>query len=921
MSLGAKLGILAAVLVAVSCIVWVIFTVSDSSPSESGTGNVRTRNGEAQFGKPTDLKSLSDFYETRVTSVEGILKRQGQVQDQQTKLLGEISRRMGIMEIGLKGVAQLRPEEAARQEALAALSDDVRGLVPEGTIYLANQARERGTFDPRDSKPLLNAWLSAKLGGRPLGDQSEPFFTACAIQREPLADGHVRATTQLSTRRLEKGIKPDELYTIARMVWEARGNYPSATPGQMLAMAHQISQMAGGPGETAQIANAGTSAVTVGNMAPPQPLLVAGYSVPRADLGNLLAASAPFMPETTGVENMARGATLPLANGLGDGLSGVLTESAFRDTVVEGVRPLAGFELADLPIKGVPEQHFVVVAATVRGLVLGDLIAAARLRGEAVSLDAATVIARLKVAAGKLDEPFFKGLTDGGYQPLRWTISIADRLGVKRPDFSRVNVAALDSELRVAMDDVIAKKAIPDDLTPAFRVHSPIVAVAAQIGEGGSDRDPKVATRQAVYRSAAYLLGARICAQQIRGRVLDQYATLFANSSRNWSDTAVEAERKAHAALVDGLAATSMNLEVSGIAGLASQVSKHALISAETFLASVAVRDYVGKSIDSGAVGAAAGLTRRVRAWADEQINAQVVPPFTVERLSAIAQNIRQDVEAMLAGRKRVPAADGVRVGASGVSGAPIAFTPTRPVQVIDLVPTSQQKSTKVLTIPAGSFGQAKILMALDAELGGVEKEILLNLDYMWNGPSGTKLRMRDLRIIAMARAQNGPARVDITLSKISYVFPSGQVWQADVKGFVGDASGRRGAGGYWDLHMTEIAPLAGTAGALQGVANAFAPDQTLVVSDTGSSISTPSPSTAAEKGLSSGLNAAVLPYTKLANRVVDQWNPSVPIDNGRAVTCVISDKVEIPIPITDYDQVVEVLASQPRQTGFAHAR
>lgn len=627
------------------------------------------------------------------------------------------------------------------------------------------------------------------------------------------------------------------------------------------------------------------------------------------------------MPEVNGIENMGRGATLPLANGLGDGLNGVLTESAFRDTVAEGVRPLAGFELADLPIKGVPEQHFVVVAATVRGLVLGDLIAAARLRGENVSLDTATVNARLKVAAGKLDEAFFKGLTDGGYQPLRWTISIADRLGIKRPDFSRVNVAALDSELRVTVDDVIAKKVVPDDLVAAFRVHAPIVAVAAQIGEGGLDRDPKVATRQAVYRSAAYLLGARICAQQIRGRVLDQYATLFANSSRNWSDTSVEAERKAHVALVDGLASTTINLEVSGVAGLASQVSKHALIAAETFLASVAVRDYVSKSIDSGSVGAAAGLTRRVRAWADEQITAQVVPPFTVERLSAIAQNIRQDVEAMLAGRKRVPVGDGPRVGSIGTSGPAIAFTPTRPVQVIELVPASQQKSTRVLTIPAGSFGQAKILMALDAELGGAEKEILLNLDYMWNGPSGTKLRMRDLRIIALARAQNGPARVDIVLSKISYVFPSGQVWQAEAKGFVGDASGRRGAAGYWDLHMKEIAPLAGGTGVMQGFANAFAPDTVNVVTETGSTIQTPSPSTAMEKGISSGMNAAVLPLTRLANRVVDQFNPSVPIDNGRAVTCVISDKVEIPIPISDFDEVVEVIANQPRQTGFAHAR
>lgn len=288
LSLGAKIGILAAGLVAVSGIIFVIFAVSDNGPSDGGTGNVRTRTGETQFGKPTDLKSLSDFYETQVGSVKDTLKKQGQVLDQQTKVLTEVSRRMGIMEIGLKGVAQLRPEEAARQEALAALTDEVRGLVPEGTIYLANQARERGTFDPRDSKPLLNAWLSAKLGGRPLGDQSEPFFAACAIQREPLADGHVRATSQLSVRRQEKGIKPDELYTIARMVWEARGNYPSATPGQMLAMAHQISQMAGGPGETAQVVNAGTTATAMGSVAPPQPLLVAGYSVARADIGNLL---------------------------------------------------------------------------------------------------------------------------------------------------------------------------------------------------------------------------------------------------------------------------------------------------------------------------------------------------------------------------------------------------------------------------------------------------------------------------------------------------------------------------------------------------------------------------------------------------------------------------------------------------------
>jgi len=888
----------------------VVMFQSDKPKVTGLQGGTTVKVDDPNLGKPKDLKQIVDVMSAEVGTLRKRLDQNDQNQARVLESLGAIERRLGIAETGLRGVASQNPEDLDRQRLIEGLADAQRAIIPDATVYLNNLARDRGLFGPDDAQPLFETWCQARLTNA--GSSVRDLFTICRVRREPLTDGHVRAAPALAAQRETKKVKASDLPGLARMVWEARGSYPVATPGQMLALGQMVGQMAGGlPQEGTPLAQANVGSPAALPMPVAQPALVAGYTVLASDVPTLLAAAAPLLPDIDGSDMLRSGATMPFAATLGEGVRGVVTDRAYAELLASVTGALGGFDAEALTLTGVAAADVPRVSATVRGLLLGDLVAQARLRGQESAVTRQAIVQRFSEAQKLLDERFLASLK--GYQPVRWTLALADRLGVRHPDFARVNVQALDIDARKAMDDVLARGVLPADLVPAFAVHAPLSAAAAQLDHSAARGDATVITRQAVYRSAVYLLAAQQSAHTIRGRLIQTYATLFGTSTRNWSDTAVEAERQAHVAIVEGLAANDMSLDAAGVTHLVPIITRHAVLAAEQHLATTAVRDHVNASIDKGAVGAAAGLVKRVRSWADEQITSRIVAPFDVDRLSSEAASIRQDVEAMLSGRKRLPQDTSLkRASASSVRrGGGIVITSFE---------TEGGATTRMLTIPAGSYGEAKLFSGADIELGGQQKEMLINLDYSWRGPSDTVLKMRNLRIIGIATAQGGPARASVALRTMSYVFPSGRVWSSPVSGYVVDhVHGMHGVVGEWNLNIKEVLPLAGGTSILAGIGAALTPNSDTIVNSSTTVVTTDG--TALQKGASEAFNKSVDPLVKMTDRILSQCNASISVPNGQPITCVLTDAVQIEIPLDEFHDVVETVSVTNAPGGFSHAR
>lgn len=886
--------------------------LQSDAPKVTGLqGGTTVKVEDPNLGKPKDLKQIVDVMSAQVGTLTKRLDEADKNQNRVIASLGAIERRLGIAETGLRGVASQNPEDMERQRLIESLSDEQRSIIPEATTYLNNLARDRGLFGPTDAQPLFETWCQARLtrGG---GASIQDLFTVCRVRREPLTDGHVRSANSLAAQREAKKVKASDLPALARMVWEARGSYPAATPGQMLALGQMVGQMAGGLPQESSSATPVAALVGPGSgpqLPVAQPALVAGYSVAAADIPLLLAAAAPLLPDADGSEMLRGGAALPFATALGDGVRGVLTDRAYVQALASVTGGLGGFDAEALTLAGIPSADVPRVSAVVRGLLLGDLVAQARIHDQGAAVSRQAIALRFAEAQKLLDERFLLSLKS--YQPVRWTLALADRLGVRHPDFARLDLAALDGDARIAMDEVRAKGVLPGDLLPAFEVQAPLAAVAGQIVRTG---DAAVATRQAVYRSAVYLLAAQQAAQSIRGRLLQVYATMFGTSTRNWSDTAVEAERQAHIAIVEGLAGNDMSLDVAGIPVLVPVIARHATLAAEQHLAVTAVRDHVYAGLNRAAVGASAGLAKRVKTWADEQITTRIVPPFEVDRLSVDALAIRQDVEAMLAGRKRLPQ------DTSGATKRTLGSVKRSGGLIITSFDSDAQATTRTLTIPAGSYGEAKLFSGADIELGGQQKEILINLDYSWRGPTDTVLKMRNLRIIGIAQAQGGPARASVALKTMSYVFPSGRAWTSPVAGYVVDhVHGMHGVVGEWNLNVKEVLPLAGGTSLLAGIGAALTPNTDTIVNSSTTVIT--SDATALQKGTSEAFNKSVDPLVKMTDRILSQCNASISVPNGQPITCVLTESVQIEIPSDEYDSVVETVSTTNFRGGFAHAR
>lgn len=302
-------------------------------------------------------------------------------------------------------------------------------------------------------------------------------------------------------------------------------------------------------------------------------------------------------------------------------------------------------------------------------------------------------------------------------------------------------------------------------------------------------------------------------------------------------------------------------------------------------------------------------LQEAIRA-ARTNINDVVIQPYTPARIDNWALQISDQVR-----RNGAPQDAGRNVSSSGNNqsrnGSELWVTPTiiKPTgsqgQLIGT--TTTLVATRRLVIPAGSYANGHILSAVDAEVGGRGNlPIMVQVNFAWEGPAGSRVAMRDSRLLGSANAMAGPERIAIDLKRLSYVLPSGREISADINGYVSDnINGQYGALGHWKWNAEKVLPLAVTAGGFQGTAEALkANSTTQIVGMTGVTTTTKS-ANAFEQALYGGTAGGFGIMSDYVKSVLQDVKPSVAMENGQRVSIVLIDPVALDVSEAEYKEII----------------
>jgi hypothetical protein len=874
--------------------------------------------GGDDFGQPKDLKQFTDFQSRQV---KAIVKER---EDQNTKLdlilqkITGIENRVVTLEAGAAAVARISPEEERRQKAIASLPQAIRTVVPEATEYVISVAKTRGIFDPAETVDLLTTWLTAKVPNEVAPEaNARSLYEIAKLKREALADVHVAQIPNLAPQVAAKRLAPTNTPQIARLIWEQRGNLPAMTPGQIMTMASQIGLVAQGvPLAQAQARVDGTQGGAVGPSGSAMPeapterrsFLVPWGTVAPDDLGELVFLTHAHLIPRQRDDALIAGVGVGGSGRVADQLQrsqGILAIERVRSAALRSQSNLAFWDAVTVAI---PTPYGPEVEAELNEISRGIL-------ASRNVVDAASAASLANEVLPTIKPTIFPAK---GFPRAQGMRILAKALGVVPPECTGIDLETLDVVLPTTIAAVLGRGILADEDQHAFAGNAALCAAAAVLEARGRSGGTEIALRQAVFRAAAWTLATHQIKAEVTKVLIDRYATMFDGSTRNWADSTQLAIAEGEMAVQVILANRNQTVDVASLGSYASDVAMAGILVTEQKMAVMAVGDFVRKSIDRRAGTAAPGLVRAVEAWSDKQIIEQVIPPLGIERLSAIAANISRDVDAILAGRKRIPQ---MRVLPDSKTGAKPQVLGPMFVTVPSAVEGNASTTVRKVTIPAGSYGEARVYSGVVCELGQTTpREMLLNLDYSWRGPNRSTLRMRDLRLIATATAMRGPARVYARIETMSYVFPSGRAWAQPVKGWcVDNHSGMNGIIGEWDLNLSQVLPISGFSGLISAVAGLTQPDTSVVINNATTSTLETDAGSPAQQGINKGAQNMADTMTKFSDRILANIDPAIAVPNGQPITCVLTESVVVEIPADEYNDVVEtVTPSIP--AGFSHA-
>ena len=200
--------------------------------------------------------------------------------------------------------------------------------------------------------------------------------------------------------------------------------------------------------------------------------------------------------------------------------------------------------------------------------------------------------------------------------------------------------------------------------------------------------------------------------------------------------------------------------------------------------------------------------------------------------------------------------------------------------------------------LPAGSFARAVLLSGLDAPTGGVANTnphpVLLKLSQNGTLPNRFRSRVKECFVTAAGYGDISSERAYLRLERLSCVLKTGEVVEAQVKGYVSGEDGKTGLRGRLVSKQGQIIAKSLLVGIAGGIGTGLAQSVTTRSTSALGAVQTVDPEKLLQYGLSQGASSAL---DKVADWYLQRANETYPIievDAGRKVDVILTEGVDL---------------------------
>jgi len=195
-----------------------------------------------------------------------------------------------------------------------------------------------------------------------------------------------------------------------------------------------------------------------------------------------------------------------------------------------------------------------------------------------------------------------------------------------------------------------------------------------------------------------------------------------------------------------------------------------------------------------------------------------------------------------------------------------------------------EKRKGRSLHIPAGSFGEARLLTGVFAPVSGEAMPVLLCLEAALVGPQRSRIPLRGAFLVGKAQGEANSRRAIVQLETLSAVRPDGGAVEARVNGWVVDEDGLQGLRGSYVWRADEVLALGALTGALSGGAEAMAQKETTVQLNPLGAVQAVTGDPLKFAGFHS-VSTALGRLGEVATRRLEEIVPAIHVSNDRRVT------------------------------------
>ena len=227
-----------------------------------------------------------------------------------------------------------------------------------------------------------------------------------------------------------------------------------------------------------------------------------------------------------------------------------------------------------------------------------------------------------------------------------------------------------------------------------------------------------------------------------------------------------------------------------------------------------------------------------------------------------------------------------------------IAVVGKEEVQEVEEKEEKQEKQeTNTVEIPAGSFVKAILLSGLDAPTGGKARSmpypVLMRVIDKSILPNKWQADIKDCFMIGEGIGELSSERVFIRVHTLSCVTESGKTYQKKIKAYVSGEDGKVGLKGMVVSKQGALLARTLVAGFLEGMAKAFAQQNTIVSVSPLGQTQTIDTSKATQIAAVQGLSGTTKKLADFYMKLVDQTFPVIEVNAGRKVDVVFLSEVK----------------------------